>query len=835
MRDEHDPLAGIDLSAWEVPAPRAGLADAVIARARQPERITAPRPSARRSRRWPWIAGALAVSTAAAVALALWGVERAPVPASGYGEAFAQEARTLALGPSSASMDPGAHVRWRRDGRRIHVEHDRGAVTWNVDARDTLVIDASAMGALVEASGAGLRMEVEMNQPETRAATASSATAMLAALATLTVYQGHVQVTQGGQTVRVAPGAALELRSPEAPPAPIAVGAGPVRHPSSDVKRVEHAMACEVLEAHHAIGRAHLVDKKFTAALQSFEAGLRIEASDIEPGGCVMDPPLARLAVTAACGAKEPHKAQRYLDRLVGEPDIEELVASCKLHGVELRPAPVAVAGVPPSRSVDPQRPSPTSVKATGELAIVTPDGWADVELDGVKKGRTPMILRGLNPGRHRVRATWPDGGAAEKLVDVKPGSRTELRLFAPDAVSDADQSSPPADTSPGELEVAEVPPGVTIAINDRELAPTAGNVFPLPPGKYRVGLLRDGKMFREKIITISAGDRTRVRFSGPWPSQAAVPATGDLVVTSVPPKLDVRVDGKVIGMTPMRVPQAVGQHHVAIMQDDTIVYAETVAVRERDQTFVHGDATVAAIASSAPTASPATGDLIVTSVPSGLVVRANGKVIGRTPIRVPQSVGLYHVAIMQNDGVLYAETVAVKARGAAFVHGEASPGASTPTPASAAQGVPSPMSASAPQGATGDLIVTSMPSKLPVRVDSKVIGQTPLRVTQKVGLHHVAIMQGDRVIYAETVEVREREQAFVHGDAPAFGKGGLIVTSTPSKLEVRVDGRVFGQTPLRTELPIGRYEVSVMKAGKVWRAHTVDIKGGEETFVESH
>ena len=205
MSDDDDVLAAYDLSAWEVPAPAPGLIDAVIERARQPapvaaldsgERIATP---VRGKRRW-WIAATAASVAVVAILIGVWGVQR--TPEDGQGEVTATTARTLAIGPTTAALDPGALVRWRRDKRRISVAQPRGAAMWNVAADDTLVIDAGAMVATVEASGASLRVEVEMIKgPDARAIGISAATAVAVALVTIVVYEGTVRVRHDGQTV----------------------------------------------------------------------------------------------------------------------------------------------------------------------------------------------------------------------------------------------------------------------------------------------------------------------------------------------------------------------------------------------------------------------------------------------------------------------------------------------------------------------------------------------------------------------------------------------------------------------------------------------------------
>ena len=224
MTEPDDPLAGVDLDAWQPPAAPDGIADAVLRRMNEPVAVAA-RELGERHRRWPMWLGAGAVVAAAAAGLAVVAPWRAvsPPPSMASGErgaVVAERPSHLELGASSASsaeLDAGAALSWRRDGRRVEVAQLRGAATWRAGGEDTLVIDAGAMGASVEASGASLRVEVDMriSLSDARVVSASAVTAAAVALVTVVVYQGHVKVTSAGQTVNVGAGGAVEIKPGE--------------------------------------------------------------------------------------------------------------------------------------------------------------------------------------------------------------------------------------------------------------------------------------------------------------------------------------------------------------------------------------------------------------------------------------------------------------------------------------------------------------------------------------------------------------------------------------------------------------------------------------------
>jgi hypothetical protein len=356
MTDDEDLLAPYDLSAWEPPPPPAGLVDAVIARAKEPAAAPAIELE-REPRRWGWlVAGVAAV---AAVGIAIGVRVLAPAPsgpaAPAHGEVSAEGPRSLSLGSTFATLDPGTTVRWHREGHRIVVEQPRGSATWNVDEGDTLVIDAGAMGASVEAKGARLRVEIEMNLADARVIAVSGVTATVVALVTVVVYEGHVNVTRGGQTVNVVPGSTYEIRpeleleapanEPAAPRDPFVSSEEPTARtvqrelPGCDevacVLSNWEGECCAKLRA-LAEGNCDAMASRtrgeelsntgmHAAALEAFEESL----------ACAPSPEVMRRAFMAACNSRNVAKAKQYYAGL-SEQDRSRLSQICIRYGIAL-------------------------------------------------------------------------------------------------------------------------------------------------------------------------------------------------------------------------------------------------------------------------------------------------------------------------------------------------------------------------------------------------------------------------------------------------------------------------------------------------------------------
>jgi len=214
-----------DLSAFEAPEPPEGIADAVLARMEGTGVTPAvPAEPVQGKRRGLLIAGIAAACLAASAGtyVLIQGSRRAG-PASG--DVVAVRARTLSLDGVNAELDPGAQVKWQRRGTLLDVEQRAGAAAWRVDGDTTIRIDAGAMVASVEATGASLRVEVSMNATDAKVIGASALTAAAVSMVTVTVYTGHVKVSERGQTVIIQPGETHKVVPPQpAPLEPVVAG-----------------------------------------------------------------------------------------------------------------------------------------------------------------------------------------------------------------------------------------------------------------------------------------------------------------------------------------------------------------------------------------------------------------------------------------------------------------------------------------------------------------------------------------------------------------------------------------------------------------------------------
>lgn len=215
MTNDDDEI-GVDLNAWEAPPPSSDLADAVLARVRAPEAAAAVEPAPVRRSRW-WIAGGVAVAVALVGGLVF--AMRGDDGADSSGAVAVAKPSHLELGATAVDLEADTNLSWVRAGKRVTAMQPRGTATYKVAPGDELRIDAGATVASVGASGASLRVEVEMNLSDARLIGTSAVTAAAVALVTVIVYEGHVNVTSGDKTVEVAAGSTVQI-TPNKPPEP---------------------------------------------------------------------------------------------------------------------------------------------------------------------------------------------------------------------------------------------------------------------------------------------------------------------------------------------------------------------------------------------------------------------------------------------------------------------------------------------------------------------------------------------------------------------------------------------------------------------------------------
>ncbi len=207
----------------------------------------------------------------------------------------------------------------------------------------------------------------------------------------------------------------------------------------------------------------------------------------------------------------------------------------------------------------------------------------------------------------------------------------------------------------------------------------------------------------------------------------------------------------------------------------------------------------------------PHPGKLAVSSTPPGAAVLLDGAERGRTPLTLePIAAGEHTLRVVLEGRVPWEQAVRVAAGKTAKINAELA-------------------------SQTGALEISSRPKKAAVTLDGKPRGDTPTTLEGLApGPHELLLTKAGYVEVGETVTVKAGETTRLKFQL-AEAVGTLLVTSTPERATVRVDGKRVGKTPARVaKLAAGEHAVEVtLQHHEPWRQAAV-IEVGKETQLDA-
>ena len=170
---------------------------------------------------------------------------------------------------------------------------------------------------------------------------------------------------------------------------------------------------------------------------------------------------------------------------------------------------PVAVARVAtPSPAAAPARAAETP--AAGWLLVRTTPPGASVLVDGVDRGQTPLSLRDVAYGTHRVEIRT--SGYEPETHEVSLTATTTVAAISAELSPEA--GLPPAPRGRGSVFVDSRPAGARVLVNDAAVGLTPVLVPDLAPGTHRLRIERDGYQPWVTTVDVRSADRVRVTAS---------------------------------------------------------------------------------------------------------------------------------------------------------------------------------------------------------------------------------------------------------------------------------------------------------------------------------
>lgn len=223
------------------------------------------------------------------------------------------------------------------------------------------------------------------------------------------------------------------------------------------------------------------------------------------------------------------------------------LTLSAGSHVVELRGAgeprtfPVTIAaGTEASQYIELLRTAPS----TGQLHVRTEPAGARVTVDGILRGRSPIVVPDLSPGEHAV-LLESDLGSMKETVIVETG--VTASLVVPLVATEAAPVS-------GWLSVS-TPVDVQIYEGGRLLGTNLSERIMVSSGRHDVEIVNEALGYRlERTLLVSPGQVATITLEMPQ---------GTIALNALP-WAEVWIDGEKIGETPIgNLPISIGSHSV--------------------------------------------------------------------------------------------------------------------------------------------------------------------------------------------------------------------------------------------------------------------------------
>ena len=165
----------------------------------------------------------------------------------------------------------------------------------------------------------------------------------------------------------------------------------------------------------------------------------------------------------------------------------------------------------------------------SGVVKITSEPAGADVTLNGIARGQTPLSVSGIPKGRVSITLARPGYVAETREIAINAGDVQDLFVAMR--------------PQPGMMRLTSVPDGARFYIDDEAQGKAPVIARDLVPKSYRVRAELDGYGTVERFISVGRGEVVAEEFR-------LVSVLGSLEVRTMPADASVYVDGKFCGVT---------------------------------------------------------------------------------------------------------------------------------------------------------------------------------------------------------------------------------------------------------------------------------------------
>jgi serine/threonine protein kinase len=439
-----------------------------------------------------------------------------------------------------------------------------------------------------------------------------------------------------------------------------------------------------------------------------------------------------------------------------------------------------------------------TAVTSTTLTITSTPTG-AEVFLDGVAIGTTPVMNRIIKPGTYAVKVALAGYEEYGTSLELKEGeARSVTGRLVKTAVA----------PTTGILTVTSTPAGAQVFLDGTDIGttPVASKAVALGAHTLRVTL----SGYNDYSTSIALGATETRTVAATLTKTSVAPSSAALVITSSPSGARIYLAGKDTGkVTPGTFAVTPGTHTVKLTKDGYTTYQGSV------QLTTTGTTTTLPVTLVKVAVVPASATLTVTSAPSGAIVVLDGEDLATTPLPSWQvTPGTHSIRLTLAGYDDYVVSVSLKAGETRTVAATLIKTAMVPT--------------------TGALSMNSAPSGALVYLDGTYIGTTPItKWTVTSGTCTVWFMLPGYDDYSTRVLIQAGGSASVNATLTKTPvtptTGTLTITSSPSGASVYLDGFYVGTTPITTpNVTSGAHALRVTLAGYDNYTTSVVIEAGE-------
>jgi hypothetical protein len=320
---------------------------------------------------------------------------------------------------------------------------------------------------------------------------------------------------------------------------------------------------------------------------------------------------------------------------------------------------PTLQLSAPPQPSAPPPQPIPTAVDETPigsslDIPAIPPQAPGKQSIPQIAWVLGALLLVGITMGISYVAFLRPRHGTIPPVVTqavvtappvqnpqtpVTPATVTTVPVTTPEPTptvvpetNNHEQPARPVAVKVGQLMVSANVSGARISVDGRSDADwvTPYTIGDLPAGAHNVEISMDGYENSQQSVTVTGGQTTNVVGNLSAPS-------AEFDVNTKPPGVEVLIDGKSYGPSPIRSTLAPGQHTYAVIQPGGALYQNTVNLKSGE--IITKTLTLGVVASN--------GIVEVRTIPPGATVLADGSpVSGQTPTSFRLSVGSHTLVI---------------------------------------------------------------------------------------------------------------------------------------------------------------------------------------------